>query len=78
MRFEYVLAMDLENFHDLSQICPPGAEHKLRLFMDFAPYLWIREVPDPYYGATSGFERVFDMVEAASAGLLADIRHRFF
>lgn len=78
LRFEYVLAMDQGNFHDLSQICPPGAEPKLRLFMDFAPHLRIREVPDPYYGATSGFERVFDMVEAASVGLLADIRRRFF
>jgi len=77
-RFEYVLAMDQGNFHDLSRICPPGAEHKLRLFMDFAPHLRIREVPDPYYGTAGGFERVFDLVEAASVGLLADIRRRFF
>lgn len=77
LRFEYVLAMDQENFDDLSHICLPRAEYKLRLFMDFAPSWRIREVPDPYYGA-SGFERVFDMVEAASAGLLADIRRKFF
>jgi len=76
--FEYVLAMDQGNFDDLSQICPPGTEHKLRLFMDFAPHWRIREVLDPYYGATSGFERVLDMVEGASMGLLADIKHRFF
>jgi len=78
LRFEYVLAMDLRNFNDLSQICPPGAEHKLKLFMDSAPHLRIQEVPDPYYGAASGFERVFDMVEAASVGLLVDIKRRFF
>jgi len=75
-RFEYVLAMDQGNFHDLSQLCPSGAEHKLRLFMDFAPHLRLREVPEPNYGATSGFERVFDLVEAASVGLLANIRRR--
>jgi len=76
-RFEYVLAMDQENLLSLSEICPRGLEHKLRLFMDFAPHLGIREVPDPYYGGAGGFERVFDLVEAASEGLLADIRQRF-
>ena len=75
-RFEYVLAMDQENYHSLSGICPSGSERKLMLFMDFAPHLRTREVPDPYYGGDSGFERVFDMVDAASAGLLADIRRR--
>lgn len=76
-RFDYVLAMDQENYHGLAKICPPGAERKLMLLMDFAPHLQTREVPDPYYGGASGFERVFDMVEAASEGLLADIRRRF-
>jgi protein-tyrosine phosphatase len=76
-RYEYLLAMDQENYHSLSRICPPGAERKLMLLMDFAPHLRTREVPDPYYGGPSGFERVFDMVEAASAGLLDDIRRRY-
>jgi protein-tyrosine phosphatase len=76
-RFEYILAMDQDNFENLSLICPRGAKSKLMLFLDFAPHLRIREVPDPYYGGASGFERVFDMVEAASEGLLADIKQRF-
>jgi len=35
-------------------------------------------VPDPYYGGRSGFERVLDMIEAASRGLLTEIvtRHQ--
>ena len=75
--FDYVLAMDQDNYHSLSRICPPGYERKLMLFLDFAPHLRVREVPDPYYGGATGFERVFDMVEAASEGLVADIRRRF-
>jgi protein-tyrosine phosphatase len=75
-RFEYILAMDQDNYRNLERICPQGAERKLMLFMDFAPHLRTRDVPDPYYGGESGFERVFDMVEAASAGLLAEIRRR--
>ena len=75
--FDYVLAMDQDNYHSLSAICPRGAERKLMLLMDFAPHLRTREVPDPYYGGASGFERVFDLVEAATEGLLTDVRRRF-
>lgn len=76
--FDYVLAMDQENYLSLSAICPRGMEAKLSLFMDFAPELRTREVPDPYYGGPGGFETVFDLVEAASRELLAHIRERHF
>lgn len=72
--FDYVLAMDNDNLAILQQLCPPQQRTRLRLFMEYAPELGIREVPDPYYGGPSGFERVFDMIDAASAGLLAEIR----
>jgi protein-tyrosine phosphatase len=75
-RFDYVLAMDQDNYHSLARICPGGLESKLLLFLDFAPELRRREVPDPYYGGQQGFEQVFDMVEAAALGLLEDIRQR--
>ena len=74
--FDYVLAMDRDNHSMLEMICPKGYEDRLRLFLEFAPDLPHKEVPDPYYGGAQGFERVFDMVEAASRGLLADIRQR--
>jgi protein-tyrosine phosphatase len=77
IQFDYVLAMDQDNYHDLSAICPPGQEQKIELFLDYAPEIRTREVPDPYYGGTDGFERVFDMVEAASRGLIEDIRRRY-
>lgn len=76
LRFDYVLAMDQDNYHSLARICPPGMERKLLLFMDYAPELRMREVPDPYYGGQRGFDRVFDMVEAAARGLLAEISRR--
>jgi protein-tyrosine phosphatase len=76
LHYDYVLAMDQENYISLASICPRGMERKLMLFMDFAPELRIREVPDPYYGGPSGFETVFDMVEVAARGLLAHLRKR--
>ncbi len=74
--FDYLLAMDRENLANLLAICPRGLEHKLRLFLEFAPGRPEAEVPDPYYGGVNGFERVLDMVEEAGRGLLDDIRAR--
>ena len=75
-RFDYVLAMDSDNYEILVASCPSGMESRLRLFMDFAPDLETREVPDPYYGGGSGFERVLDLIEQASEGLLTEIRRQ--
>ncbi|HDN27301.1 MAG TPA: low molecular weight phosphotyrosine protein phosphatase [Thioploca sp.] len=74
IEFDYVLAMDKYNYQILLAINPP--EHKLHLFLDFAPELNTREVPDPYEGGNCGFEHVLDLVQAASRGLLAEIRQR--
>lgn len=76
-RFDYVLAMDEENYDRLAALCPEAHQAKLKLLMDYAPALKQTEVPDPYYGGDNGFERVLDMVEHAAQGLLADIRKRY-
>jgi protein-tyrosine phosphatase len=77
-QFDYVLAMDQDNYRVLSALCPPGREERLRLFMDYAPHLGHREVPDPYYGGANGFEVVFDLVDEAARGLLEAIRREHF
>jgi protein-tyrosine phosphatase len=76
--FDYVIAMDRSNYSDLEAICPPGREDRLHLFLDFAPQQPIREVPDPYYGGAAGFDRVFDLVEEASKGLLEKVMAQHF
>ncbi|MEH6500451.1 MAG: low molecular weight protein-tyrosine-phosphatase [Pseudoalteromonas distincta] len=68
-RFDLILAMDQSNLDNLRARAPANAKAQLGLFMAFAPD-WPAEVPDPYYGGDDGFERVLDMLEAASAGLL--------
>lgn len=74
--FDYILAMDDANLQALRRLCPPQHARKLRLFMEFHADPAIREVPDPYYGGNDGFERVLDMVERASHGLLRHLRER--
>jgi protein-tyrosine phosphatase len=75
-RFDYLLAMDRDNYQELMAICPSGYEDRLHLFMDFAPQRPEAEVPDPYYGGVAGFDRVFDLVEDASRGLLEHVLQR--
>lgn len=69
--FDYVIAMDDDNYASLSHLASPDQQHKLHLFLDFASGVAEREVPDPYYGG--GFPHVFDLIENASEGLLKHI-----
>lgn len=76
VRFDRILAMDRDNLALLKEACPEEHHGKLGLFLDYADNFEESEVPDPYYGGPDGFELVLDMVEDASAGLLADITGR--
>ena len=74
--FDYILAMDEGNYEILISQSPAHAKPKIRMFMEFASERTEKEVPDPYYGGQKGFDIVFDMVEAASKGLIDDIKKR--
>ena len=73
-RFDYVIAMDQSNRRNLERLAPSDeASAKIHLFRDYDPASPVgSEVPDPYYDG--GFEGVLDICEAASAGLLAQLR----
>lgn len=74
-KFDFILAMDRDNYRILINSAPAEHQHKIRLFLEFAPQRSEEEVPDPYYGGPDGFDRVYEMVEAAASGLMADIRN---
>lgn len=69
-RFDFILAMDEDNLADLQRLSPGrGVRARVRLFAHV-------EVPDPYQGGPAGFERVLDLVEAASDAWVEDLtRH---
>ncbi|CAA6813257.1 MAG: Low molecular weight protein tyrosine phosphatase (EC [uncultured Thiotrichaceae bacterium] len=75
-RFDYILSMDKSNHRDLHALASPEQRQRIHLFMDFSTDWNVDEVPDPYYGGGHGFERVLDMVQSASEGLLEDILRR--
>lgn len=70
-RFDLVLAMDVAVLERLRELAPTQHADRLQLFLDFAPGLGRRDVPDPYYGGAAGFEEVLDLVEEGARGLLA-------
>ncbi len=72
--YDYILAMDQENMDNLIRVCPPSQQIKLQRFLLYAEGFSETEVPDPYYGGAQGFERVLDLIEAASVGLLSHLQ----
>ena len=70
IEFDYILAMDMDNLSRLQASCPDAHAHKLGLFLEYSKNFLEREVPDPYYSGTAGFERVLDMVEDAGQGFI--------
>ena len=70
--FDYILAMDESNLQDIQSRKPADSQATIRLFLDYAEGVDVREVPDPYY--TGGFDYVFGLVNAGCEGLLQAIR----
>ena len=71
--FTHIVAMDIDNLASLKEEAESRHHHKISLFLEYSSGPET-EVPDPYYGGARGFERVLDLVEDASRGLLATLR----
>ena len=75
VRFDYILAMDRDNFAGIAYLDSQGQyTHKVRLMCDFCTQHSLREVPDPYYGGAEGFNQVLDLLMAACQGLLGFVQ----
>lgn len=69
--FDLILAMDRDNYQNILALDPAGKYgDKVRLMCDFATHHREKEVPDPYYGGTEGFNNVIDLLLDACEGLL--------
>ena len=74
--FDFIIAMDDDNLNDLRDEADEGHHAKISLLLDYSETGGLREVPDPYYDGLGGFEKVLDLVEQASRGLLDEVRKR--
>lgn len=74
-KFDLILAMDRRNLEVLREQCPKWLQPKLQLLLTYGSSEG-EDVPDPYFGGPQGFEVVFDLVDGAIAGLIADLRQQ--
>jgi protein-tyrosine phosphatase len=73
-RFDYILAMDRQNYRDILALDPTGHHAgKVRLMCDFCRTHPDQEVPDPYYGGPEGFTCVIELLLDACKGCLDHI-----
>jgi protein-tyrosine phosphatase len=68
--FDALVAMDRSNEADIKDRMPPNSEARVRRYMEFVPNAPSPDMPDPYAGGRSGFERVQDYVEAGADALI--------
>ena len=71
--FDYIIAMDRDNYASLIRLAGAQHRHKVHLFLDLSPGAGHDEVPDPYYGGEQGFDQALDLIEQASSDLLDHI-----
>ena len=78
-RFDYIIVMDEENYHDVLQRMPHATDGRqrelyinkvLRMKDYFTRHRGWSSVPDPYYGGAEGFELALDLIEDGCEGLL--------
>lgn len=71
-RFDLIFGMDRDNVRNIERLRPAGNCTPVRLL---APYAGDRRdtVPDPYY--TRDFDQTLDLVQAAVAGLVSELRN---
>ncbi len=67
--FDYILAMDDQNFRDIIHISGDKPEGLFKM-RDFDTVNKGDNVPDPYYGGRDGFDHVFEMLDRSSDKLL--------
>lgn len=74
-KFDYIIVMDEENYHDVMARGGVYADARkvLRMKDYFIRYKGQQSVPDPYYGGAEGFERALNLIEDGCEGLLVDV-----
>lgn len=75
VEFDYIVTMDNDNYSDILNLDKNNLyKHKIFKMTSFCSDNSIKEVPDPYYGGSDGFEYVLDILEDSTKNLLNKIK----
>ncbi|MDO5666104.1 MAG: low molecular weight protein-tyrosine-phosphatase [Bacteroidia bacterium] len=73
--FDYIIVMDDDNYRNVKKLAKTEEDiAKIHRMTDFSNKFSHPHIPDPYYGDSSGFELVMDLLEDACENLLNKIK----
>jgi len=69
--FDYIVTMDDDNYSEITSLDRKNKyNNKVFKMVSFGNKLKVKEVPDPYYSGSQGFENVLDILEDSVEGLI--------
>jgi len=71
--FDHILVMDNDNLDAVKSLIKDHNKpinSKIKLILSYSKNSQLEEVPDPYYGGKSGFDKVLDLLDDAIEGLI--------
>ena len=72
--FDLIIGMDMANIDALKDIAQTENHlNKIKLMTDYCVNIEASNVPDPYYGASNGFDLVIDILEDACENLINEL-----
>lgn len=76
--YDLIFAMDQSNYRDLKAMAnSPEQRDKLSMLLEAVFPGEGVDVPDPYYGGTSGFSEVYDLIDRACNVIAQNIDDKF-
>ena len=76
-KFDWILAMDLENLDALRKASPPEHLDKIQLYLNHSSNnsrSSALSVPDPYYGNAEGFDSVLELCEVGAIEWISQLK----
>ena len=69
--FDYIVTMDDDNYYEITSLDRKNKfSSKIFKMVSFGYKIKVKEVPDPYYSGSDGFENVLAILEDSIEGLL--------
>lgn len=74
--FDFIFAMDQQNYRDLMEMAAGGPEqNKVQLILEYAG-MGTNDIPDPWYGDQQDFSHVFNLLNEACTKVLQKIANQ--
>lgn len=72
--FDYIFAMDESNYTNIMSEYPDNATSKVEMMLDYLSENDTKDVPDPYWSGSDGFETVFKLLDEAIENFIKKIQ----